>query len=478
LVPEAETANRVYTGRRINPESEQVLAATSQPGKAVTGKVIFSDTGAPATGASVIVKNSTTGTIVGKDGTFTLELKEKAEVVFSFVGYTSQTLWCEPGEVKQVSLERSTNPIPTLTVVTWGADGRNSRQQVQQPARFMGHSLSMEALNSYIARNLVYPPEEKARGQEGMASVRFTIMEDGSLANITVLQATNENFAKAAREVIETTRSLWTPSTLDGEPQKGGSHIALMVKFSLPVSETEPGVAGKGENAVKERFFIVEEMPLFNGGDPAVEFLKYIGENLRYPKSAAEKGITGRVIVQFTVNSRGKVDEVGVIRGSDPDLDGEALRVVAGSPDWTPGKQKGNPVSVVFTFPVNFSLYDSPPSPKPYVTESGEELFYIVEEMPKFNGGDPKKEFPKFIAENLRYPPEEAANKRSGLVIVQFRILPDGRLANPAVVASAGQYFDAEALRVLNLSPLWTPGKQRGEAVTVLFTFPMHFVVQ
>jgi TonB family protein len=105
-----------------------------------------------------------------------------------------------------------------------------------------------------------------------------------------------------------------------------------------------------------ELFYIVEEMPEFNGGDPAVEFRKYIGQNLRYPESAEKDGISGRVIVQFTVNKEGYVVDPVVVRSASPELDREAIRVVSSSPRWTPGKQHGKAVAVLFTFPLNFVL--------------------------------------------------------------------------------------------------------------------------
>lgn len=106
----------------------------------------------------------------------------------------------------------------------------------------------------------------------------------------------------------------------------------------------------------EEIFYIVEDMPTFNGGDPAIEFRKYIAANLEYPEIAAENGISGRVIVQFAVNSTGRVVDAVVVRSVDPALDKEAIRVVMTSPPWTPGKQRGKAVKVLFTFPINFVL--------------------------------------------------------------------------------------------------------------------------
>ncbi|MCK5135611.1 MAG: energy transducer TonB [Bacteroidales bacterium] len=106
----------------------------------------------------------------------------------------------------------------------------------------------------------------------------------------------------------------------------------------------------------EEVFYIVEDMPTFNGGEPATEFRKYIAQNLRYPEIAAENGISGRVIIQFAVNKVGKVVDAVIVRSVDPALDKEAVRVVMSSPKWTPGKQRGKAVKVLFTFPINFVL--------------------------------------------------------------------------------------------------------------------------
>ena len=104
-----------------------------------------------------------------------------------------------------------------------------------------------------------------------------------------------------------------------------------------------------------EPFIRVEDMPEFKGGD-LMNFVKYINQNLNYPAIAAENGIEGKVIIRFVVGKNGKVKDVALLRGSDPALDKEALRVVAASPDWKPGKQRGVPVNVCFTVPINFKL--------------------------------------------------------------------------------------------------------------------------
>ena len=112
------------------------------------------------------------------------------------------------------------------------------------------------------------------------------------------------------------------------------------------------------EEVVEEEaipFQLVEEKPSFNGGD-ANQFSKWVNSRLVYPEIAKENGVQGRVTLQFTVEKDGSVTKVKVLRGVDPSLDKEAVRVVSMSPKWKPGKQRDRAVPVTYTFPVIFQL--------------------------------------------------------------------------------------------------------------------------
>ena len=112
------------------------------------------------------------------------------------------------------------------------------------------------------------------------------------------------------------------------------------------------------EEVVEEEaipFALVEEKPKFQGGD-ANTFAAWVSKHLDYPEIAKENGVSGRVMVQFTVNPNGTVSDVKVLRGVDPSLDKEAVRVIQSSPKWTPGKQRDRAVKVTYLFPVIFQL--------------------------------------------------------------------------------------------------------------------------
>jgi protein TonB len=103
-----------------------------------------------------------------------------------------------------------------------------------------------------------------------------------------------------------------------------------------------------------EPFVVVEEMPMFPGGDAAL--LTYISEHTNYPEVAKENNIQGRVIVRFCVTKIGGVNQVSVLKGVDPELDKEAMRVVSTLPPFKPGKQGGKPVPVWYMVPITFTL--------------------------------------------------------------------------------------------------------------------------
>ena len=102
-------------------------------------------------------------------------------------------------------------------------------------------------------------------------------------------------------------------------------------------------------------FAIVEDKPMFQGKD-AIEFTKWVYNNIVYPEIAKENGVQGRVTLQFEIGKDGTVTNVKVLRGVDSSLDKEAVRVVSNSPKWTPGKQRGKAVKVKYNFPVTFQL--------------------------------------------------------------------------------------------------------------------------
>ena len=133
-----------------------------------------------------------------------------------------------------------------------------------------------------------------------------------------------------------------------GEKAKNG-----VIFISTKASETK-AKSKSVDSSGKQVYFIVEEMPEFPGGELALR--EFIAKTVKYPDYAVEKGIQGKVYVNFVVEKDGSVGQVKIARGVDPSLDAEALRVTNELPKWKPGKQKGEAVAVSYTIPVNFVL--------------------------------------------------------------------------------------------------------------------------
>ena len=257
--------------------------------------------------------------------------------------------------------------------------------------------------------------------------------------------------------------------------------LLIASNISCISSEKQEEISEKQESraAEGEVFQVVEEMPEFPGG--MGECMKWLGQNIKYPADAKEKGVQGRVIVQFVVEKDGTIVNAKVVRGVDPDLDAEALRVVNQSPKWKPGKQKGEAVRVKYTLPIMFKLdndsSDSKAAEAPReakVDENG--VHQVCEEMPEFPGG--MAECMKWLGKNINYPEDCKKEGVQGRVIVQFVVDKDGSIKDPTIARGVHPSLDKEALRVLSSMPNWKPGKQKGEAVKVRYTIPVMFRLQ
>ncbi len=228
-----------------------------------------------------------------------------------------------------------------------------------------------------------------------------------------------------------------------------------------------------------EVFVIVEKMPQFPGGQTALK--KFIKESKVYPKAAKENGIKGRVFVTTIITKEGKIGKTRVVRGVDPSLDKEAIRVIKSMPDWTPGMQNGIAVNVSYTIPVNFGAGKEKTEILKIKKKDGEtfingkKAYTTVDDMPNFPGGH--LEIQKFLARNTVYPKEAQEKGEQGSVFVSFVIDKEGNVSDSRVVRGVAPSLDKEAMRVVNLMPQWEPGKKDGKPVNVMYTVPINFTL-
>lgn len=135
--------------------------------------------------------------------------------------------------------------------------------------------------------------------------------------------------------------------TVEGNDEVGGA----VLKAKDDIAAPEPPKHVVEETKI---FTVVEQMPMYPGGDAAL--MGYLRDNIKYPTVAAENGVQGRVVVGFVVERDGSITDVNILRGVDPSLDREAMRVVKSMPRWNPGKQNGSAVRVKYQVPVSFRL--------------------------------------------------------------------------------------------------------------------------
>ena len=127
--------------------------------------------------------------------------------------------------------------------------------------------------------------------------------------------------------------------------EQNASNLHFVIAYDGPSSSKSPG---------SDAFDVVEEMPVYPGGMPAM--MDFFYKNMKYPKEAFDAKQEGRVIAQFVVEKDGCITDAHIVKSVSPALDAEALRIVNAMPNWTPGRQNGKPVRVKYTVPISFKL--------------------------------------------------------------------------------------------------------------------------
>jgi len=166
---------------------------------------------------------------------------------------------------------------------------------------------------------------------------------------ITKIKSSKAAALKLSMGVIATAALLLVFACENKKPVQ--NNIAAAKQTETIVNEEQKSPQADNE----ETFLVVEQQATFQGGDVNA-FRDWVTKNLTYPDIAIKKGISGKVYVQYAVNSKGYVVDVKVVRGVDPSLDKEAVRVISSSPKWEPAKQRGQKVKEQFTIPIAFKL--------------------------------------------------------------------------------------------------------------------------
>ncbi len=211
-------------------------------------------------------------------------------------------------------------------------------QLEQQLAEMAAAEEQEEQVEEEIPQAMEEPQAEEALPEEILNTIKDTEIAIAADNEVTEDITSKDDVAESTAAAGATTFDKGTDDL----------NVVREHKDEIIVEEKHP------EPVKEEVFTAVEQMPQFPGGE--AELLKYISSHIKYPTMAAENNIQGRVVVKFVVGKDGRVGEVVVVRGKDPDLDKEAVRVVKTLPNFIPGKMNGQAVSVWYTVPINFKL--------------------------------------------------------------------------------------------------------------------------
>lgn len=198
-------------------------------------------------------------------------------------------------------------------------------------------------------------------------------------------------------------------------------------------------------------------------------FTAFIDRNFDYSKVTK----AGKLEGAFTIDEQGNVTKIRITQILDMESATEFIRVLKMCPKWEPAKRGGKPISIEIKYPMVFKEKEKS---KPLIVNvadnnEGEDKIYNtagIETAPQFTGG--LKEFYKYIGQNFRVPDVKGL---SGKVFVTFVIEKDGSVTDVKVLRDIGYGTKEEAIRVLNNSPKWIPGQQKGRNVRVLYSLPI-----
>ena len=213
----------------------------------------------------------------------------------------------------------------------------------QMPALLGG----TQAVNPYFERALAVV----RRIQGGVVTLSLVIGKSVQVTEATIA----ETFSPQEQQQVEANKALeqaiikaalsmpgWKPGL------KGGQPVAVQVTVQVTITAKVLPLP------VERPYEYVEQMPEFQGGQPAME--KYLADNIKYPKDALDKKVEGLIVISFVVGKSGELTDIKILKGLSESTNAEALRVVQSMPAWKPGKQNGRVVLVRYTLPVFFKL--------------------------------------------------------------------------------------------------------------------------
>jgi TonB family protein len=331
----------------------------------------------------------------------------------------------------------------------------------------------------------------------------FTLVfHNRELIGQTLLEIHQPDGAIQQRELqsLDELDALFAPDeilTVDVRKHGAQDQVIVRLKGAEIPSKTSLDTLPLGE----EIFKVVEEMPRFPGCEDQAspqncanqKMLEFIYQNLKYPADAREAQQEGTVVASFVVNKTGRLVDFKIVRSIHPSLDAEVLRVVRLMNElelpWVAGKQRGRAVNVMINLPIRFKL--DAEAAKPQNSGAADDIFKVVEEMPRFPGCEEEpdtqtrkqcadRKMLEFLYRNIKYPAEARNSAAQGTGVLRLVIGETGRVEAYEVVRHLHPALNEEMLRLARLVQeqiTWVPGRQGGKAVKVQLLLPIKYAL-
>lgn len=212
-----------------------------------------------------------------------------------------------------------------------------------------------DAMKNFISTSLNYPREAAEKDIQGLVVYNFVVELDGTLSDFEIMHRAHPLLDAEALRIIKSMPP-WRPAVYKGNNVRARNYVPMYFKLNkggysstLSTAQTRKAMP---IDPNEEIFTIVDVMPQFPTGDEGLG--RFISEFIRYPSSAREDNVEGRILCSFIVRKDGTISNIEVVNGLHRDLDNEALRVLSMMPKWTPGKNGNTCVSVKCILPIDF----------------------------------------------------------------------------------------------------------------------------
>lgn len=350
-----------------------------------------------------------------------------------------------------------------------------------------------------IAQEICTTPDETIADPNSITKCAIEDNDGNAKKQLSIEVSTRRRVVRKNKEAVSTIGEI-----------NASQKVANIKKNSLLVGKLE--LDDNSATIEKIPFNLVEEIPLFSkcNNVPLIKqakcfetnMTKHIIRNFNYPQEAIEAGIQGRVLVQFTINEAGNVEDI-LLRGPEGGelLEKEATRIINNLPKFIPGKHNGKNVKVKYGVPITFkapgasntSYAFSKKASKKKVVKEKEITDFVkfidVQNIPQFKACSKAAETKKLtcfnermvshIQRNFNYPAAAADQGIEGRVWVRFIIDTNGKVTNIKMKGpKGGEILENEAKNMVSILPTFTPGQHNGKPVNVEYYLPVNFKLQ